>query len=298
MVFEPLQRAYRNWRRKRSRVGPGRLPEPFFHAAGMQTVRDRFASLDSDRTGPSDVVRSVHGECFVCAESVNFAVAPPGPDGRVNWRETLTCPGCGLINRWRSCIHLFEAVCEPTERDRIYLTERLSPVYRTLAERYPLLIGSEYVPQARPGELIELHAEQVRNEDVTQLSFGDRALDAVLCFDVLEHVPDYRRALQEFYRVLASGGQLVLSVPFSYQQQTVVRAVVGERGSIQHLVPPCFHGDPLAAGGVLSYYDFGFDLVDELARAGFTESFLVCYRSRRWAYPQENIAYIARKLGG
>jgi len=298
MAFERLQRAYGNWRRKRSRIGPGHLPEPFCHAADMQTIRDRFAALDPDQEGPSDAVRTVRGECFVCAESVNFAVAPPGPDGRINWRETLTCPGCGLINRWRSCIHLFEAVCEPTGRDRIYLTERLSPVYRTLAKRYPRLIGSEYVPHARPGELVELHAEQVRNEDVTRLSFGDRTLDAVLCFDVLEHVPDYRRALREFHRVLVSGGQLVLSVPFSYQQQTVVRAVVGDRGAVQHLLPPCFHGDPLAAGGVLSYYDFGFDLVDELTRAGFTESFLVCYRSARWAYPQENIAYIARKLRG
>ena len=41
------------------------------------------------------------------------------------------------------------AVEPPTERDRIYLTERLSPVYRTLAKRYPRLIGSEFVPQTR-----------------------------------------------------------------------------------------------------------------------------------------------------
>jgi hypothetical protein len=115
---------------------------------------------------------------------------------------------------------------------------------------------------------------------------------------VLEHVPDYRRALGEFFRVLTPGGQLVVSVPFSFQQQTIVRAVVGGTGHIEHLVRPCYHGDPLAAEGVLSYYDFGADLLLEMKRAGFAESFLVCYRSARWGYLNENVAFVARKFRG
>lgn len=37
--------------------------------------------------------------------------------------------------------------------------------------------------------------------------------DGILCSHVLEHVPDDRRALGEFYRVLKPGGWAVLNVP-------------------------------------------------------------------------------------
>jgi len=39
------------------------------------------------------------------------------------------------------------------------------------------------------------------------------SLDAVIAFDVLEHVPDYRRALREVRRVLHPTGWGILSVP-------------------------------------------------------------------------------------
>lgn len=298
MDFQLLGRCWRKWRRKRRRVGPAGLPEPFHHAADILELQRIFATSAPDPETTAKAAKTISGECYVCNEIVGFEVAPAPPGGTVNWRETLSCPNCGLINRWRSCIHLFEAVCEPDRRDRIYLTETLSPVYETLARRYPLLTGSEYLPHAKPGEILEIHGKHVRNEDVTRLSFGDRMLEAILCFDVLEHVPDYRQALREFFRVLDTGGQLLLSVPFSFQQETVVRAVVSGAGTIEHLVEPCYHGDPLSAEGVLSYYDFGMDLLAEMTRAGFSETFLVCYQSARWGYCNANVAFVARRLEG
>ena len=298
MDFEPLKRAWRNWRRQRGRVRPPHLPKPFQHATDIRALPAIFSAQRAQEAFNPDAATVLRGDCYVCGETVDFRVAAPLPGDSVNWRETLSCPNCGLINRWRSCIHLFEAICEPTELDHIYLTETLSPVYRTLEERYPLLVGSEFVAQAEPGEIVDMHGQRVRNEDVTRLSFDDRSLEAILCFDVLEHVPDYRRALSEFFRVLTHGGQLVISVPFSFQQQTVVRAVRGSTGAVEHLVPACYHGDPLSAEGVLSYYDFGMDLLAEMNRAGFAETFLVCYHSVSWGYPNENVVYVARKLRG
>jgi len=304
MDLELLKRFFHDRRgrtaptKQRSWVRPTNLPEPFHHAADISSLHEILAHLASAQQAPSGAPETLRGDCYVCRQRVDFQVSPPGADGTVNWRETLSCPTCGLINRWRSSIHLFEAVCEPNARDRIYLTETLSPVYRTLATRYPELVGSEYLPQLKPGVTVRWHGRQVRNEDVTRLSFDDECLEAVLCFDVLEHVPDYRQALREFFRVLTRGGQLVVSVPFSFQQETVVRAVIDGMGNIEHLLPPCYHGDPLAADGVLSYYDFGMDLLADMQRAGFSETFLVCYRSTRWGYPNENVAYVARKLAG
>jgi SAM-dependent methyltransferase len=47
----------------------------------------------------------------------------------------------------------------------------------------------------------------------TALPFPDAAFDLVICSEVLEHVPDHRRAAAEAVRVLRPGGDLVVSVP-------------------------------------------------------------------------------------
>lgn len=295
MDFEPIKRAYRNWRRMHVCPRPPDMPEPFFATDDVETLARFFRDNPvetPDEPGHDDVLS---GRCAVCGIDVDFIIERTDDKAPVNWRETLKCPTCGMINRWRGCLHLLEAVCVPFSEDRVYLTEALSPVCKRLESRFPLLVSSEFLPDSEPGELIEMHAGPVRHEDITQLSFEDRSLETVLCFDVLEHVPDYRKALREFHRVLVRGGQLLISVPFNFRQETSVRAVVREDGSIEHLVEPCYHGDPLSAGGVLSYYDFGMDLLADLGSAGFSERFVVCYSDRRWGYLDKNIVFLARK---
>ncbi len=297
LFIESLRRSYRNWQRKRNRVLPTEVPPPFFYTKDISAVKDYFSGFADERqqsrSGFSD---GIEGHCFLCKEDVRFSLDMPGDGSPVNWRETLACPHCGLINRWRSCLHVFEAICEPAEDDRIYLTETLSPIFKNLSGRFPLLRSSEYFPDKTFGEVVPTHLMPVRNEDVTNLSFDDSSMDIVLSFDVLEHVPDYRAALREFYRVLDAGGQLVVSVPFSDKHETRVRASVDDDGHIRHLVEPCYHGDPLSDQGVLSYYDFGMELLDEMREAGFEECFLLCFNSKKWAYPGKNVVFIARKL--
>jgi len=53
----------------------------------------------------------------------------------------------------------------------------------------------------------------VSKGDVTRLPFRDEAFDAVICSEVLEHIPDNRRAVQELVRVLKKGRNLAVSVP-------------------------------------------------------------------------------------
>ena len=52
--------------------------------------------------------------------------------------------------------------------------------------------------------------------DGTRLPFDACTQDAVLASHVLEHVPDYRRVLADWYRVLRVGGYLVLFVPHQH----------------------------------------------------------------------------------
>ncbi|NUN66289.1 class I SAM-dependent methyltransferase [Pseudanabaena biceps] len=49
--------------------------------------------------------------------------------------------------------------------------------------------------------------------DATQLPFPDNSFDAVTMFDVLEHIPDDRRAVAEAFRVLKPNGFLMVSTP-------------------------------------------------------------------------------------
>ena len=53
----------------------------------------------------------------------------------------------------------------------------------------------------------------VSQGDVTRLPFKDEAFDAVICSEVLEHIPDNQAAVRELVRVLKDGGPLAVSVP-------------------------------------------------------------------------------------
>jgi SAM-dependent methyltransferase len=126
----------------------------------------------------------------------------------------------------------------------------------------------------------------VPHEDVTKLSMDDGSIGHVLSFDVLEHVPGYQEALAEFHRVLAPDGTLLLSVPFDLDSDSTLRcASIKSDGSIEHHEPPEYHGDPVNSGaGVLCFYHFGWDLLDQMRSIGFSEVRLRMYWNPAKAY--------------
>jgi SAM-dependent methyltransferase len=50
--------------------------------------------------------------------------------------------------------------------------------------------------------------------DIAAIPEPDASFDAILCSEVLEHVPDPVLAVKEFSRLLKSGGTLILTAPF------------------------------------------------------------------------------------
>ena len=58
-------------------------------------------------------------------------------------------------------------------------------------------------------------SDRVRTGSLTELPFADGSFDRALCLDVLEHLTyeEQPRALAELFRVLKSGGDLLVSVP-------------------------------------------------------------------------------------
>lgn len=97
--------------------------------------------------------------------------------------------------------------------------------------------------------------------------------------------------------MLRPWGALFFSVPFlSLEQETLVRAAVEEDGSIRHLQPPEYHGDPCSEKGCLAFYQFGWDLLDLLRKIGFSKVQAYLYWSQRFAYlGRDQIVFVAQK---
>lgn len=223
------------------------------------------------------------GECWVCSTTREFLYDRNYSDGtHVNWRERLVCPSCGLNNRLRLCAQLIERLAP--RGSSLYLTEQVTALASRLSRRYRKLAKSEYLGDDLVSGSVD--ARGIRHEDVTALSFRDQSFDYVLSFDVLEHVPDYRKALAEFRRVLKDDGGLVLSVPFALlSEKNIVRARIGSDGEVEHLLAPEFHGDPVDPhGGILCYYHFGWQLLDELEAAGFRGARIEAYWSLEYGH--------------
>jgi glycosyltransferase involved in cell wall biosynthesis len=296
---------------QRSRDGLAN-PEQFFELSShLEYARHREELSDELRRRrdherallpAGDDAFQVDAHCAVCRAPRRFLTSfmyahERDDNGRLlpNWREHLACDGCGLVTRTRAALHLLGNVVELSSTADVYLTEQITPFHDIVKRRFVRTVGSEYLPQVPRGTS---DARGLRSEDVMKLTFATASFDAVLSFDVLEHVPDYRSALREFFRVLKPGGTLLFSAPFSADSpHTIVRAVLGADGEIKHLMQPEYHGNPVDPdGGALCYQYFGWDLLHEMAAVGFSRPRVLAYWSSHFAYlGGEQYMFIAHK---
>jgi SAM-dependent methyltransferase len=92
--------------------------------------------------------------------------------------------------------------------------------------------------------------------DIVSIPEPDGAFDAILCTEVLEHLPDPGRALKELCRILKDGGTLIITAPF---------------WSLTHFAP--YH---YATGFNRYFYEhhlgeLGFDIVELTPNGNFFE---------------------------
>jgi GT2 family glycosyltransferase/SAM-dependent methyltransferase len=201
----------------------------------------------------------------------------PAGKRRARWREDLLCPITGLNNRQRALAAFAEALVLTREHGitDVYLTEQVTALYEWMAARFRTVnvVGSEYLgPQARGGEI----RDGIRHQDVERLAFDAGSMDLIVSGDVLEHVNDPRRALAEFARVLRPGGHLLFTVPFCGSAEKNTRRARTRDGAVEHLVDPCYHDNPLDPGGSLAFFDFGWELLEWVAAAGFRDVSALC----------------------
>jgi SAM-dependent methyltransferase len=240
------------------------------------------------------------GFCFVCHRWTEFVTSwdyssEVAGHRQINWREHLLCPGCRLNNRMRAVIHLLAESVTLNRGSRIYAIEQTSPLFGYLTKSFPLAVGSEYLGTKVP--FGQKNSKGLRNEDLTQLTFPDQSFDAILNFEVLEHIPNYRAALVECVRTLKPEGKMLFSVPFDANaRDNLIRARPRADGTIEHLLPPEYHCNPRSPGGSLCFQHFGWEMFEELKAAGFSTVSALCYYSRDFGYlGGEQIQFLAEK---
>ena len=231
----------------------------------------------------------VEGYCTMCQRATRFRVRFTHSYQRTaegnpipNWREHLVC-ACGFSSRIRAAVQILRQELAPGPDARIYLTERVTGLYQWLRARYPRLVGTEYLgDRVPPG----VEHEGIRNEDLTALTFADGSFDLILSFDVMEHVPDSAAALRECFRCLRPGGILLFGAPFRLDRaENVERARVRSDGTIEHLMPPEYHWQPLTgAHEALCFRNFGWTVLDHMRDAGFADPRVLLYWSLELGY--------------
>jgi len=230
----------------------------------------------------------INGFCFVCKREVRFLVdfkyCYQIDNKKIpNWRERLVCPRCKLNNRLRATIHIFHLICKPEIDSKIYITEQTTPLYKFLNKKFKNLVGSEFLGDSIPYGSENING--IRNESLTSLTFNDEEFHFILSFDVLEHIPDYKKALKECLRCLKKGGVFLFTVPFIINsRKNLIRAKISDSGEIIFLKEPEYHGDPVNPDGCLCYYHFGWELLNEIREIGFSKVYSLLYWSDYYGY--------------
>ena len=123
--------------------------------------------------------------------------------------------------------------------------------------------------------------------DITSIPAKDASFDAILCSEVLEHIPEPTHALDEFTRLLKPGGILILTAPFAsnvHMPPYHYCSGFSRYWYEHHLGQRGFHIETLVANG-----DWYTMLRQEITRLGSQE------RQRgNWTWP---IAYAYALLG-
>lgn len=302
-----ISNSYVSWAhiKKKSLLMKETPPEVWRHLSSFADRKTHSLEYDQEFIAQTDYENHVvteaisHlflGYCSVCQNSTEFTYHVMD-DGSVNWRESLICKHCGFTSRARATIEILRQL-GTQESSRIYMTEQVTTMFQFLQIEFPEIVGSEFLGDKHcKGSVTVTPAGLIRHEDLTELTFDNESFDYILCLDVLEHVPDYLSALAECHRCLAPNGSLLLSLPFCFNdQETVVRAQLTESGEIKHLKPPEYHGDPMSGDGVLCFYEFGWQLLDELRDIGFSKVWAINYWSTEKGYLGfGNMVFVAKK---
>ena len=249
----------------------------------------------------ADGIRSV-GRCCLCGSEEGFSVSDvrgarryEGGGFLQEWSDDLACRGCGFVSRVRGSVHAFMAKVAPDQGSRIYLSGSVTDLYEWFRVRYPNIVAGDILGGERDPSVVR--EAGFEHDGDTNSTVESGSVDALLSLDSLGQVPDHKKALMEFWRVLAPGGSLVLAVPFHCTKQE--HSLFPGRLSKESRYDAETIGeekDTERMDGFNGPYYFGWRLIDELREVGFVRPLAMAYWSLRQGYlGRELFVFIARK---
>jgi SAM-dependent methyltransferase len=121
--------------------------------------------------------------------------------------ESHLCPRCGSIERKRLLWLYLDNEIEIQKKNNFRVLH-FSPS-SALRIKFESMKNIEYHPT-------DIFNPLIKNRfDITKLPFAENYFDLIICYHVLEHVSDDKKAMHELFRVLKREGVALLQVPFS-----------------------------------------------------------------------------------
>ncbi len=160
------------------------------------------------------------------------------------------CPRCNSKARHRR-IWLFLEQKTNLFLDRLRLFD-VSPNY-SLSRRFITFPNLEYV-----GVDCNKRLNTCIKMDLTATPIRSKTFDAILCFHVLEHIKEDRKAIRELFRVLKPGGWAAISAPIRFDQKTFEDPAITTPKERER-----------AFGETVHVRIYGYDMIERLEECGF-----------------------------
>ncbi|MER3328395.1 MAG: class I SAM-dependent methyltransferase [Candidatus Kapaibacterium sp.] len=127
------------------------------------------------------------------------------------------CPMCGSLPRTRRLWQLVEP--EVAGKDILHFSPS-----KTMRDKIASSNPKSYITTDYEDEF-----EADKRHDIQAIDEPDNSFDIILCYHVLEHIPDDKKAMSELYRVLKPGGFCYIQTPFKdgdiYEDSSVTTSV-------------------------------------------------------------------------
>lgn len=192
------------------------------------TALNNFSALSAERRIRIKILNKIrritngHGskkECYICGKTFNyFTKFRGGSKGKSQFRKKLDVVGSDIDNF--GCMY-----CGSSDRERhLFMYFDILMLWELMKNRKILHFAPEKhlqvrISQQSPLEYVKADLfpknQDTQKIDATAIPFSSNMFDFVIANHILEHIPDYYKALSEFYRVLKPGGVAILQTPYS-----------------------------------------------------------------------------------
>lgn len=133
-------------------------------------------------------------QCNVCSKGLRAFI---------HLDDERLCPRCGSLRRTRRLWQILDKeFLEDGQKILDFSPSR--SIYRLMKRRTPLYVSSDL-----SGDFIS-----DVSFDIEHIDAADDHFDLIICYHVLEHIDDDRKAMTELWRVLKKGGACIVQTPF------------------------------------------------------------------------------------